>query len=175
MSNDSERGADGGAALTVGDGTVVSFHYTVRNEQSGDALETSAGAEPLTILYGQAGLPPPVMEALRGKAVGDQVTVTVAPEHAFGRRRDDALRRVSKKYFRDPKRLRPGARTTLQTDKGAQTVTVVKVGGKVVDIDTNHPYAGLTLTFVIDVQSVRAATDEEIAHGHAHGPGGHRH
>lgn len=170
-----EAEGPGGAATPVGDGTVVSLHYTVLEEASGRALETSAGAEPLTMLYGQPGLLRPVQEALRGRSAGDEVSVTVAPEEAFGPRSDDALRRVSKKYFRDPKRLRRGQRTTLQTDKGTQPVTVVKVGGKVVDIDTNHPYAGLTLTFVMQVLSVRPASEEELAHGHAHGPGGHRH
>lgn len=170
-----DRNSDADAALTISDGTVATFHYTVRDEQSGDALETSAGGEPLTILYGQSGLLRPVQEALRGKAAGDQVTVTLPPEQAFGHRRHDAVRRVPKKYFRDPKRLRPGVRTTLRTESGPQTVTVVKVGGKVVDVDTNHPYADRTLTFVVDVVSVREATAEEIAHGHAHGPGGHAH
>jgi FKBP-type peptidyl-prolyl cis-trans isomerase SlyD len=168
-------GVNNGVAATVGARMVLSLHYTVRDEGSGRALETSAGGDPLTILYGQPGLLRPVQEALRGKAEGDEVTVTLPPEQAFGHRREDAIRRVSKKYFRNPKLLRPGARTTLQTDTGSQPVTVIKVGGKVADIDTNHPYAGLTLTFVVQVLSVRKASEEELAHGHAHGPGGHRH
>ncbi len=175
MSDHAENGDGGGDVAVIGAGTVLSFHYTVRDEVTDEALETSAGGEPLTILYGQAGLLRPVQEALQGKAAGDQVSVTVSPEQGFGFRRHDAMRRVSKKYFRDPKRLRPGARTTLHAKSGTQSVTVLKVGGKVVDVDTNHPYASRTLTFVIDVLSVRRATEEEIAHGHAHGPGGHRH
>lgn len=175
MSNDDARNDAGDAALTIGPGRVLSLHYTVRDDGSGEALETSAGSDPLTILYGQAGLLRPLQEALQDKTAGAAVTVTLAPEDAFGLPREDAVRRISKKYFRDPKRLRPGTRTSVQTDKGSQTVTVVKVGGKVVDVDTNHPYAGRTLTFVMEVLSVRVASDEELAHGHAHGPGGHRH
>ncbi|MEQ8861603.1 MAG: FKBP-type peptidyl-prolyl cis-trans isomerase [Pseudomonadales bacterium] len=167
--------ADSGSAAIIGTGTVLTFHYTVRDEDSQHALETSAGGDPLTILFGQPGLLRPVQQALRGRSTGERVTVTVPPEQAFGPRRDDALKRVSKKYFGKPKSLRPGLRATLQTDSGPQTVTIVKVGGKVVDVDTNHPYSGLTVTFVIDVLSVRPASNEEIAHGHAHGPGGHRH
>ena len=171
---DAEQQEHGGTT-SVGARTVVSLHYTVRDDTSGRALETSAGGEPLAILYGQSGLPRPVVEALRGKVAGDEVTVTVAPEQAFGLRREDAVQRISKKHFRDPKRLHPGTRATLQGERGPQTVTVVKVGGKVVDVDTNHPYAGLTLTFVLQVLAVRAASDEEVAHGHVHGPGGHHH
>lgn len=173
MSDDAGRDSD--AILTIDDGTVATLHYTVRDEALGQPLETSAGGDPLTILYGQSGLPRPVQAALRGRAAGDEITVRLAPDEGFGQRRDDALRRVSKKYFRNPKQLRPGTRTTLQTETGPLTVTVVKVGGKVVDVDTNHPYAGLTLAFVVEVLSVRAAGTDEIAHGHAHGPGGHRH
>ncbi len=173
--DDTERPDGSEAAMAIGSGTVLSLHYTVRDESSGQALETSAGGEPLTMLYGQPGLLRAVQEALRGKVAGDEVTITLTPEQAFGFRREDAGRRVPKKYFPNPKLLRPGARATLRTDKGSQTVTVVKVGGKVVDVDTNHPYAGLTLTFVMEVLTVRKASEDEVAHGHAHGPGGHRH
>lgn len=159
----------------IDEGTVLSLHYSVRDADSGRALETSAGGDPLTLLYGQRGLLGPVQEALRGRTVGDEVSVTLPADEAFGPRREDAVRRVSKKYFEDARRLRPGVRTTLETERGPQPVTVVKVGGKVVDVDTNHPYAGLSLTFVLQVLSVRAASAEELAHGHAHGPGGHQH
>lgn len=162
-------------AVVVGAGTVLTLHYTVRDDASGEALETSAGREPLTILYGQRGMLAPVQEALAGKSAGDEVTVTVQPERAFGLRRDDSVRRVSKKYFPNPRQLRPGLRTALRTESGSQPVTVVKVGGKVVDVDTNHPYAGLALTFTVEIVGVRSASAEEIDHGHAHGPGGHAH
>lgn len=163
------------AGEPIGSGTVLTLHYTVRDEASGAALETSAGREPLTILYGQAGMLSFVQEALAGRTAGEEVTVTVPPERAFGQRREDAVRRISKKYFTNPRKLQPGVRTALRTESGSQPVTVVKVGGKVVDVDTNHPYAGLTLTFVIEVVDVRPASAEELDHGHAHGPGGHQH
>jgi FKBP-type peptidyl-prolyl cis-trans isomerase SlyD len=63
----------------------------------------------------------------------------------------------------------------LQTDQGPRAVTVLKVGGKVVDVDLNHPFAGQTLDFAVEVVDVREASAEEIAHGHVHGPGGHHH
>ena len=175
MIEDAENSSASGISVAVGTGTVLTLHYTVRDDASGEALETSAGREPLTILYGQHGMLASVQEALAGKSTGDEVTVTVPPERAFGLRREDAVRRVSKKYFPNPRQLRPGLRTALRTESGSQPVTVVKVGGKVVDVDTNHPYAGLTLTFVVEVLDVRSASAEEIDHGHVHGAGGHAH
>jgi FKBP-type peptidyl-prolyl cis-trans isomerase SlyD len=175
MTHDSDARGGAGNGVTVGTGTVLTLHYTVRDEASGEALETSAGREPLTILYGQRGMLVAVQEALAGKSAGEEVTVTVPPERAFGLRREDAMRRVSKKYFANPRQLRPGLRTALRTESGSQPVTVVKVGGKMVDVDTNHPYAGLTLTFVVEILDVRPASPEEIDHGHVHGPGGHVH
>ena len=71
--------------------------------------------------------------------------------------------------------VRPGAVVQLNTSEGLHPVTVVKVGRHSVDVDTNHPLAGQSLTFDIEVTDVRAATEEELAHGHAHGPGGHHH
>ena len=68
-----------------------------------------------------------------------------------------------------------GGMVCLRTDDGLRPVTVVKVGGKFVDVDLNHPRAGLTLTFDLEVVEVRAATAEETAHRHVHGPGGHSH
>lgn len=175
MSDDAGRHEAAASSTTIGTGMVLTLHYTVRDEASGEALETSAGRGPLTILYGQPGMLSFVQEALAGRTAGEEVTVTVPPERAFGQPRQDAVRRLSKKYFANPRQLRPGLRTALRTESGSQPVTVVKVGGKVVDVDTNHPYAGRTLTFVIEIVDVRPATAEEIDHGHAHGPGGHSH
>ena len=73
------------------------------------------------------------------------------------------------------KKWRPGMIAQVNTDQGRRHVRVVKVGHKFVDVDTNHPLAGQTLTFAIDIASTRDADPEEIAHGHVHGAGGHHH
>ena len=65
--------------------------------------------------------------------------------------------------------------TVVNTSHGQREVMVLKVGRFNIDVDTNHPYAGKTLTYDIEVGEVRDATAEEVAHGHAHGPGGHHH
>ena len=114
-------------------------------------------------------------QALTGRAAGDRFSITLEPTEAYGPRRDDAKQRVSKKYFADPKRLRPGLITQLRTEQGERSVMIIKVGVKMVDVDLNHPLAGRTLTFDIEVVDVREATAEEISHGHAHGPHDNHH
>ena len=110
-----------------------------------------------------------------GRAAGDSFEVTLAPAEAYGERQADAVQRVQRKYVRTRGKLAPGQVIEVGTDRGPRQVVVVKAGKFVVDVDTNHPLAGRTLTFAIDVVEVREATAEEKAHGHAHGPGGHHH
>ncbi len=99
----------------------------------------------------------------------------VEPLDGYGLRREDQVQRLSKKYFSEPKKLRPGMQTVLRTENGERRVTVLKVGGKVVDVDLNHPLAGQHLHFFIDVVEVRDATASELSHSHAHSDGGHDH
>jgi FKBP-type peptidyl-prolyl cis-trans isomerase SlyD len=153
--------------------SVVSFHYGLSDEAG--PIESSHEREPLTVLMGAGNIIPGVETALEGRSVGDRFEVVVPPEQGYGERRENLQQRVPKKYFRDPKQLRPGMTTALQTREGPRVVTVVKIGESVVDIDLNHPMAGRTLRFDIEVMEVRAASAEEIAHGHVHGPGAHDH
>lgn len=160
--------------LTAAKNHVVRFHYVLRNAD-GDELESSETIGPVAALLGHHTVMPRLEEALEGHRAGDRFEITLAPEDAFGVPREGWVQRVSKKYFDRPKALQPGTVTELQTDQGPRTVTVVKVGSSVIDVDLNHPWAGLTVTFAIEVVDVREATAEELAHGHAHGEGGHRH
>lgn len=152
---------------------VVTFHYTVF-EADGSQAETSQGRDPLVILFGAGNIIPGLEKALEGKAAGDRVEATVPPEDAYGERNDALVQRVPKKRFGDAK-LVAGQTMMVQTEQGPRPLTVVKVGMSVVDVDLNHPMAGKTLRFEVDIQDVRDASEEEIAHGHAHGPGGHDH
>ena len=155
---------------------VVVFHYTVR-ESGGEAVESSRDrGEPLAFLVGTGMLIPGLEKALMGHEAGEHFDVTVEPADAYGERREDFTQRVPKKYFRDPDHLKPGMLEVLSVSGGGQRqVTVVKVGSSVVDVDLNHPLAGKTLTFDVEMVDVRDATQEELAHGHAHGPAGHGH
>lgn len=159
--------------------SVVSFHYSVRDAAAGAAEpfdDSRRRGEPMRVLLGHGQLVPGVEKALAGHAAGDRFEVDVAPGDAYGEYRDGLLQRVPKKYFSDPKNLRPGVTTVLTTrDGGERLVTVHKVAMTTVDVDHNHPLAGKTLHFDIEVTDVRAAAPEEIAHGHAHPGDGHSH
>jgi FKBP-type peptidyl-prolyl cis-trans isomerase SlyD len=153
---------------------VVTFHYRLTDE-SGNAIDSSNDREPLNALFGHGMIIPGLEQAIGGHEAGDRFDVVVPAEQAYGLRREDFTQRVAKKYFRDGEKLQPGMTTVLSTNDGHRTVTVIKVGSSVIDVDLNHPMAGKALHFAIEVVDVRDATAEELAHGHVHGPGGHHH
>ena len=155
--------------------TVATFHYDLSDE-AGQVIESSRGGDPMAALHGAGNVIPGIESALAERVAGERFSISVPPGQGYGERREGLQQRVPKKYFRDPARLKPGMRTVLATkEDGQRMVTVIKVGASVVDVDLNHPMAGRTLMFDIEVIDVRAATAEEIAHGHAHAPGGHAH
>ncbi|MGH8215187.1 MAG: FKBP-type peptidyl-prolyl cis-trans isomerase [Rhodanobacteraceae bacterium] len=159
--------------------SVVSFHYSVR-----DATDVAAEpyddsrkrGEPMLALLGHGQLVAGVEKALTGREAGEKFEIDIAPEDAYGERQEGLLQRVPKKYFQNAQKLKPGMTTVLQTKDGSQrTVTIHKIGMSAIDVDHNHPLAGKTLHFDIEITEVRAATPEEIAHGHAHAGDGHTH
>ena len=160
--------------MNISDNTVVYFHYTLTNE-SGETVETSLDGEPSAYLHGAGNILPGVEQALTGKAAGDTVKVTLPPEQAYGPRQPDRVQRVPVKHLIFKGKLRPGLTVQVNTADGRRPATVVKAGRFSADIDTNHPLAGQTLTFNIEVVELREASAEERAHRHVHGPGGHQH
>ncbi len=153
---------------------VVSFHYTLSNAQ-GEQIESSREREPMVYLHGAGSIIPGLEKAMAGKKAGDSFEVRVEPADAYGERKENGIQRIPAKHFKHAERLQVGQPVILQTQQGQVQVTVVKVGRFNIDVDRNHPLAGQTLTFDVEVTDVREATDEELAHGHAHGPGGAHH
>lgn len=153
---------------------VVSFHYTLTNE-GGEELESSRGRDPMAYLHGAHNVIPGLEKAMAGKGAGDQFQVTLPPAEAYGERNPSNIQRIASKHFRNPRGLQPGQLVSLQTREGERPAVIVKVGRFNVDVDANHPLAGQTLTFDVEVIDVREASPEEIAHGHVHGEGGHQH
>jgi FKBP-type peptidyl-prolyl cis-trans isomerase SlyD len=157
---------------------VVSFHY--RLSEPGQAVaEDSRDDQPVVYLHGHHNMISGLEEALTGKQAGDKFTVTLPPEKAYGERRDDAVQRISLKHVLNSGNkkaaYKPGMVVQVSTEHGPREVTVVKAGLKTIDVDINHPLAGKTLNFEVEVVEVRDATAEEIEHGHVHGAGGHHH
>lgn len=163
--------------MQVENNKVVTFHYRV-SEPGQAVFEDSHEGQPAVYLHGHLGVLSGLEEAMTGRRAGDSFSITLPPEKAYGLRQENAIQRISLKHVVTGGKkaaLRPGMVVQVQTHQGPREVTVVKTGLKTVDVDANHPLAGKTLAFEIEVTDVRDATPEEIAHGHAHGAGGHEH
>ncbi|OPH37985.1 FKBP-type peptidyl-prolyl cis-trans isomerase slyD [Moraxella lacunata] len=158
----------------IANDTVVRFNYTLTNSD-GDVLDKSNG-EPLAYLHGHHNIIPGLEAQMKGKGAGDKFTVTVAPEDAYGEYLAEAVQEVPRANFQGVENIEVGMQFQSQTDDGhVMLVTVKDVNDDVVVVDGNHPLAGVTLTFDVEVVDVREATADEIAHGHAHGVGGQHH
>jgi len=154
---------------------VVSFHYVLRDAAEGTQLETSRDGEPSLYLHGARNLLPALERALSGKCVGDTFDVPLSAAEAYGARDPAKQQRVPIKHLFYEGKLRPGTVVRVNSEKGRLPATVLKAGKFSADLDMNHPLAGRNVVFEVEILSVREASAEEIAHGHAHGPGGHHH
>lgn len=160
--------------MQIAQNTVVQIHYTLKNA-AGDVIDTSAGQEPLAYLHGGGNIVEGLESALAGKTVGDKLDVTVEPERGYGERREDLVQDVERSNFVGVEEIEVGMQFLAQTPWGEQPVTVIAVADDSVQLDGNHPLAGETLNFSVEVVDVRQASEEELQHGHAHGEGGHHH
>ena len=160
--------------MNISNNCVASFHYTL-TDSTGKVLDSSEGQEPLSYLHGAGNIIPGLEKALVGKAVGDKLNVSVAAAEAYGERDDAMVQQLDSSMFSGIDQIEVGMEFHAETEHGLQVVTVTGVEGDQVTIDGNHPLAGVDLNFDVEVTDVREATEEEIAHGHAQGAGGHHH
>ena len=160
---------------TVEAGKVVSIDYVLRSPE-GTELDRSPEGEPLVYLHGARGIVPGLEEALVGKSVGDRVEVSVPPEKGYGPKRKVKAQEVLRSRFPAEAQVVKGARFMTEGPEGRpMPIWVTKVQGKTIYVSPEHPLAGATLCFDVTIREIRDATDEERAHGHAHGPHGHAH
>lgn len=160
--------------MNIAKDKVVSIDYTLTGDQ-GNVIDTSQGKEPLAYLHGAGNIIPGLENALEGKNQGDQVKVSIAPEQAYGPKDDRLVQQVPRTAFQGVDQVQAGMQFQANTQQGPRLITVVDVQGDQVTIDANHPLAGQTLHFDVNVVGIREATDDEKTHGHAHGAGGHHH
>ncbi|MBP9045180.1 MAG: peptidylprolyl isomerase, partial [Moraxellaceae bacterium] len=153
---------------------VASIEYTL-TDAAGAVIDSSVGNEPLAYLHGAGNIIPGLENALEGKKAGDSLTVTVAPEDGYGEKNDGLIQVVPKDMFQGVDNIEAGMQFHAQTDHGMQVITVAAVEGDNITVDGNHPLAGQTLKFDVKIIEVRAASEEELEHGHVHGAGGHHH
>ncbi len=159
--------------MNIGQDTVVSLAYELY-DADGNLIEKAH--DPLVYLHGgYSGIFPLVEKALEGKAVGEACNVRLTPADAFGEYDAELVRIEARDKF--PTEVNVGMQ--FEGESGTQGETVVYTvtdiaDGKVV-VDGNHPLAGQTLNFECTIAEVRAATEEELSHGHVHGAHGHHH
>lgn len=154
--------------------TVVSIHYTLKSD-SGEILDSSEGKTPLPYIHGTGQLIPGLEKELEGKESGMEVNTVISPEDAYGEYRDDMVFVVGKDGFRGDGELTTGMQVQIDTGDGPAIAEVTKIEGDNVTLDLNHPLAGQTLHFNVNITNVRNATAEELSHGHVHGDGGVEH
>jgi len=160
--------------MKITNNTVVTFNFVMKEKGTEEILGQSE-SEPSLYLHGHNNIFSKVEDDMLGKESGDKVNIILSPAEAYGDITDQEPVRVPRKHIATKGKLTKGQVVVVNTDEGMQEARVLKVGLKSVDLDGNHPLAGKTLDFDIEVVSVREATDEEIAHGHSHGEGGHQH
>ncbi len=161
--------------MTIAENKVVTLHYEVADNDSGEVIDSSSGGQPLTYLHGARNIIPGLENALEGKAVGDELEVTIEAADAYGERSEDRVQRVPHEAFAEIDKVETGMTVTAQTESGPINLVVTAVDDDAVTVDANHPLAGKALKFNVKVESIRDASDEEVEHGHVHGPEGHDH
>ena len=160
--------------MKVAENAVVVIDYTLTNNE-GEVIDTSDGAGPLAYLHGFGNIIDGLEEALEGKEAGDKVKASIEPAKAYGERYDEMEQEVPVELFGGVDNIELGMQFQSETDDGPVMVTVVNITDTMITVDGNHPLAGVHLNFDVTVREVREATEEELAHGHVHGDGGHHH
>ncbi|WP_227429341.1 FKBP-type peptidyl-prolyl cis-trans isomerase [Psychrobacter sp. I-STPA6b] len=158
---------------TITKDTAVLFNYTLTDED-GNVLDQSQG-EPLAYLHGHNNIIPGLEAQLEGKSAGEKLKAVVEPAQAYGEYQEQAVQEVPRENFQGVEDIQPGMQFQSQAGGQVMLVTVKDVQDDVVIVDANHPLAGKTLTFDVEIVEVRAATEDELSHGHIHGAGGVQH
>ena len=159
---------------TIAKDTAVKFNYTLKDDE-GNILDQSPEGQPLAYLHGHSNIIPGLEQQLEGKSAGEQVNAVVEPADGYGEYQEQAVQHVPRDNFQGVEDIQPGMQ--FQSEAGGQVmlVTVTEVNDDEVVVDANHPLAGKRLTFDVEIQEVRAATEDELSHGHVHGAGGVEH
>ncbi len=154
---------------------AVSIDYTLTND-AGEVIDSSAGGAPLVYLHGAGNIIVGLEKALEGKQSGDELSVSIEPENAYGEYSAELVATLDRSMFEGVDELEVGMQFHASGPNGGmQIVTVRDIDGSEVTVDGNHPLAGQRLNFQVKVVDVRDASAEEVAHGHIHGEGGHHH
>lgn len=161
--------------LLIADGQVVILQHTLRADD-GVVLDTSTADDPMAYLHGAENIVPGLEKELTGKRVGYKGRIVVPPADGYGEREDVEPETIPRRAFPPGLRIEPGMTFMAEGPNGEHTpIWVLAVEGDQVVVDSQHPLAGKTLHFEVEVIGIRNATADELAHGHPHGPDGHGH
>lgn len=156
----------------IKEGKVVTIQYVLKSD-AGEILDQSNPAEPFQYLHGYGEIVPGLEGALEGRSVGYQSKVLVLPSEGYGEIVPELIASVERSMFPGDAQLSVGMRFQAEVDQHPVLFTVEGIDGDKIKINGNHPLAGQSLNFDVEVLSVRDATEEELDHGHTHGPGSH--
>jgi FKBP-type peptidyl-prolyl cis-trans isomerase SlyD len=158
----------------VEDGAIVGITYLLTDVETGKVLDQNAGGEPFAFLSGKGQILKGLAAGLEGMAEGSEFDLTLEPADGYGERKGPGPQAVKRREFRRDVHMTEGMRFKHNNSKGVEVVLwVTKIAGSRIYVDTEHPLTGKTRRFTGKVALVRDATEEEIAHGHAHGVHGH--
>lgn len=161
--------------MKISNDKVALIHYTL-TDNTGEVLDTSRDSEPLAYLHGHGNLIPGLESELEGRESGESLQVSVNPADGYGEIAPELIQEVPLEAFKGVDKVEPGMQFEAQTEEGGhQTIVVTEVSGEKVTVDGNHPLAGMTLNFDVEITEVREATSEELDHGHVHSEDGHHH
>ena len=161
--------------MTIKHNSAVSFHYTLTDD-GGQQLDSSAGGEPLAYLHGAGNIVPGLENALEGKNIGDSMTVAVSAAEGYGESQPELIQEVPRESFQGVDDIQVGMQFEAQTGNGQSVpVTVTAVTEEFVTVDGSNHLAGKNMNFDVSITAVRDPTQEELDHGHIHGPDGHNH
>lgn len=160
--------------------TIARVHYTGTLPESGEVFDSSEGRDPLTFLVGHGQMIPGFEEEMLGAGIGERREFTLEASRAYGERDENAVMQIPRAAFDQliastGATLEVGMTLVAQMPHGPAPFLVVDLNDEIVNADFNHALAGQSLTFSVEVVELREATEEELAHGHAHGPGGVNH
>lgn len=160
--------------MNISKGKVVQFNYVLRNSK-GEEVDRSEKGEAFEYLHGASQIVAGLERGIEGLTSGDKKMVTVPPAEAYGEVNPQLKAEIDRSAFPKDMPIEPGVQFRADLEGGPMILRIESVNGDKVMVDGNHPLAGETLHFEVEIVSVRDATKEELAHGHVHGPNGHAH
>ncbi len=151
---------------------IISVHYTLTDDNNELIDSTYESGEPMVYLHGRGQMIRGFEKAVSKAEIGQTFTFNLSPSEGYGLRNVNNVQRIPIKYLKHEGKLTLGKSIHVNTDNGVKPGSIIKVGKFNVDVDMNHPLAGKNLNFDVEIVDIRKATEQEISHGHVHGPKG---